>query len=544
VLWGTLAALVAGAVGVVAMLSRGEGGGGSPSLPLALAGAGAEPRAVGDAALVGGLVVYVPAEDLTPLGGEGPAFRLPATVDESDVAPVAAALGIEGRPTGQDGGWHVEGGDLVLDVYGATWSAYRAVEGTGGGVSGSPGGSPVERSAASSGGGGGAGLDVDVAEPPEGAETTIPAGGTGRADPGGPAVTIEPLPPDVCLTEPGAPDGGCLPPPQGTIDRPPVDPPRRPADLPSLDEAERIARRLLTDAGMDLGGARVTTSDATTQWLVTVEPRVGGLPSPGTTASVSVGPGGRIESAFGHVGRAEELGDYQMLDTPTALDRLDDGGGGGMPVPLPLPADGAITGEASGSATAGAAAAPCPGGQPCPDGGAGGGELPTTVVEAAPGEAAPGDVAPTTPAPGRPATTVVESAPGEPAPDGSAPDGPAPDDPASDDPARTGGEPQQTEPPLPVEPAPMPPIEPSEVVVTDAEVVLVAVPSWDGTGSYLVPGYRFTADDGSEPQIPAVVDEALTPPPDAEPRPEAERPAGTSATAPPRPAGVPADGTG
>jgi hypothetical protein len=523
VLWGTLAALVAGAVGVVAMLSRGEGGGDPPSLPLALAGEGAEQRAAGDAALVGGLVVYVPAEDLTPLGGEGPAFRLPATVDESDVAPVAAALGIEGRPTEQDGGWHVEGGDLVLDVYGATWSAYRVVEGTGGGVSGSAGGGPVERS--SSGGGGEAGVDVDATEPPvgaetpAGAETTIPADGTGQGDPGGPAVTIEPLPPDVCLTEPGAPDGGCLPPPAGTIDRPPVDPPRRPADLPSLDEAERIARQLLTDAGMDLGGARVTTSDATTQWLVTVEPRVGGLPSPGTTASVGVGPGGRVESAFGHVGRAEELGDYQMLDTQRAIDRLNDGGGGGMPVPLPLPADDAITGEASGSATAGGATAPCPGGQPCPDGEAGPGERPPTSWPATPDPTARW----------RPPTTVVESAPGEP---------------ASGDPAGTGGEPQQAEPPLPGEPPPVPPIEPSEVVVTDAELVLVAVPSWDGTGTYLVPGYRFTADDGSEPQIPAVVDEALTLPRDAEPRPDAGRPAGTSATDPPRPAGVPEDGAG
>jgi len=64
--------------------------------------------------------------------------------------------------------------------------------------------------------------------------------------------------------------------------------------------------------------------------------------------------------------------------------------------------------------------------------------------------------------------------------------------------------------PMP-EPAPEP--EPVEVPVTDAEVVLVSVPSWDDTGTYLVPGYRFTADDGSEPMVPAVADDVLEPPP-------------------------------
>lgn len=78
------------------------------------------------------------------------------------------------------------------------------------------------------------------------------------------------------------------------------------------------------------------------------------------------------------------------------------------------------------------------------------------------------------------------------------------------------------------------PPEPTEVEVTDAEIVLVTVPSWDDSGTYLVPGYRFTAADESRPTVPAVTDDVLEPPPDepaANEAPQtlpAEAPAGTT----------------
>jgi hypothetical protein len=83
-----------------------------------------------------------------------------------------------------------------------------------------------------------------------------------------------------------------------------------------------------------------------------------------------------------------------------------------------------------------------------------------------------------------------------------------------------------------------------EVAVTDAEVVLVAVPSWDGSGSYLVPGYRFSAEDGSTPVVPAVADEALAAPPAAEGDPAAPAPAPAGDDPAPTTAEVPAPAAG
>ena len=124
------------------------------------------------------------------------------------------------------------------------------------------------------------------------------------------------------------------------------------------------------------------------------------------------------------------------------------------------------------------------GGSSASPGGAGAGGADPSAAVTAPAEEPPVS-APTT---GTTPSTAVDGgagiAPGEPAPGGPAP--------------------------MP-EPAPEP--EPVEVPVTDAEVVLVSVPSWDDTGTYLVPGYRFTADDGSEPMVPAVADDVLEPPP-------------------------------
>lgn len=79
--------------------------------------------------------------------------------------------------------------------------------------------------------------------------------------------------------------------------------------------------------------------------------------------------------------------------------------------------------------------------------------------------------------------------------------------------------------PLPApEPAPGPPVtgapepapEPIEVVLTEVEEIFVLLPAIDGSAdAYLVPGYRFRADDGTQLDVVSVADEAVSEPPPA-----------------------------
>ena len=78
---------------------------------------------------------------------------------------------------------------------------------------------------------------------------------------------------------------------------------------------------------------------------------------------------------------------------------------------------------------------------------------------------------------------------------------------------------------------PIPDPQPIEVVFVDAEPSLLILPGNDGTGDvYLVPAYRFTAEDGGTVDLPAIADEALTAPNTTDTVP---------ATAPPEPVPVP-----
>ena len=59
----------------------------------------------------------------------------------------------------------------------------------------------------------------------------------------------------------------------------------------------------------------------------------------------------------------------------------------------------------------------------------------------------------------------------------------------------------------------LPEPQPLEVVLVDAEPSLVLLPANDGSAdAYLVPAYRFTAEDGGTVDLPAVADEALAGP--------------------------------
>jgi hypothetical protein len=78
-----------------------------------------------------------------------------------------------------------------------------------------------------------------------------------------------------------------------------------------------------------------------------------------------------------------------------------------------------------------------------------------------------------------------------------------------DDGAEAPPAPGCTPPPYP-EPVPVPEPAPVAVVLVDAERSLVLLPANDGSrDAYLVPAYRFTAEDSGEVDLPAVADEAL-----------------------------------
>jgi hypothetical protein len=496
VLWGALVVLVAGAVGLVVANGGGGGDSAAPALPLSVgssdeAGGAGDARASVMAADLLPLATYVPGDGLPDGGGREPAYRLPTSVDEGAVREIAAALGIDAAPTEQDGAWHATAGDMALDVYGpgGSWSAYRNV---------------AEPAPAGAGAEGGTTATTVAPDTPVSDDSAVAPGTAAGSASGGGCIERDGVTECTAQTQAEQP---CPDDPRALCPEPrpfaPPQPPERPADLPSEDEARDIALDLLGAAGTDVEGADVQVTDATIQWTVTVEPRVGGLPAPGLAAYVAVGAGGRVDSASGDVGPPEELGDYDLIDTRAALERLNDGSWGyrtmgtaavdsavaqtetndatasaGAAGPVnPLPPESSAGGGSSGSPGSPGAA----GGGSTGGGGAGGSD-PSEGATAAPAEEPPGS-APTT---GTTPPTAIDGgpsiAPGEPTPGG---------------------------PPLAPEPAP----EPVEVPVTDAEVVLVSVPSWDDTGTYLVPGYRFTADDGSDPMVPAVSDDVLEPPP-------------------------------
>ena len=54
----------------------------------------------------------------------------------------------------------------------------------------------------------------------------------------------------------------------------------------------------------------------------------------------------------------------------------------------------------------------------------------------------------------------------------------------------------------------------TEVVLTSAELVYLSVPSWEDSRTYVVPGYRLAADDGTGTTAAALAPEALRPPPE------------------------------
>lgn len=508
-LWGVLVATMTAAAALSVISSRDEGAG-TARLPVALGAASrAEGAGAADAMLAS--VTYVPGDGLPALGGTARSYRLVGTVDEAAVRRLADALGLAGEPVRDGTTWRVaaqDGGLLeVSEGYGAMWW-YS-----------SSGGAVAEPGAA---GGGAAGVESCVESSDDvvtdcavRTTTTVVGGFETCAEVEGAeqcaaacATGIEPgfcaEPPPVCGSGGPADDTGCFPPDcavssdgSSTCPEPSV-----PLDLPSVDEARQIALDLLAATGMDVSDAVVRADGPFDAWYISVEPRVGGVPA-AVQASVSVGPMGEVRDASGFLGAVEEVGEVPILDTRAAIDRANRQ----QDVPVPAIADGSYPAVGTGQsepATGGGGAIGSPGEEPAT-------EPACTDEDLAADRCGDQLVDP-------PATTV-------PCP----PVATAGDDPAVGAPEAPDCIPPVPEPGPAPAPGPAPEPEPFEVVLVDAEPALLLLGANDGsTDAYLVPAYRFTAEDGSSVDLPAVADEAL-----ADPDPEVTSPPETPLHSPP-----------
>lgn len=514
-LWGVLAvvAVVTGAV----VVSSGDDDR-LERLPVTLGSSGA--REAAGAAMSADMslawVTYKAGDGLPELGGEATAYRLDGRVDEASVRALATALDLQGDPARDGGIWRMTAGDAVLEVYednGASWwySANQGAVSSGGGSAGcDPEATTCEATATGSAQGA---TTVPGQECGTEGASCASDPSSGECPPGAECVE-PPRPPEA----PCATDADC-----GTVTSCPPDtrcavpdPIVSPADLPSKAEARQVALRLLAATGLDLADAKVTVDGPYDAWYVNVEPVVDGLPVSGWVASVSVGSKGAIVNASGTLASLERLGDYPLIDTRAAIDRLNEmqGGFGGGPVPLGAP-DGVARDLGEATLDAPVASAPCPPDDPSCAGISDTDDPTTTIVSQC-------KVQPD-------GSEICESV------GGSVPECPVPldaSDPAALDRAQgdcsapgicyspqvepaPGGvtdttipSPECTEP----IPYPYPEPEPVEVTLTDAELVLTWMPAYDGSGdAYLVPGYRFSNVDGVIIDVPAVDDDGLAP---------------------------------
>lgn len=326
VLWVVLAAFVVGVVGVAGLAAVDDDDGGPPRLPVLASGAGGAPEtaAASDMAMRAGPVEYRVAGSLPTLPDRASAWDVGADLDADDARRLASLLGIEGEVEAQDEfGWTVSDDTRTLQVSrsaGGPWNVGpRAVEcGPDTTVSSSDAAAAIkERCAVAGSSGSGSASSGSVASAPA-----------------SPPETVEPCPMPDC--PPGAACAQVCP--QPTPEPMPLPEPERPADLPSKEEAERIGLAFLADAGLDVDGADVRVDDGFTQWMVSAEPRVGGLPTQGFGWSVAVGPKGEIQYANGWLGDPAEGDEYPLAGVPAGIERLKSGGGGWSPYPGPEPA--------------------------------------------------------------------------------------------------------------------------------------------------------------------------------------------------------------
>lgn len=165
--------------------------------------------------------------------------------------------------------------------------------------------------------------DVPVGVQPDGS-WNAPADNTGVADcaPSSPEAT--PDTPVSCANAASAVAIACDP--NGTCPEPV--PPTTPADLPSREEAQRIALGTLEAAGIDTTG-NVEIFGPGDAWEVSAEPRLGGRRVFGLSNNLSIGSKGAVVRGGGLLLATTELGEYPLVSTTKGLERLEAQWGGG-----------------------------------------------------------------------------------------------------------------------------------------------------------------------------------------------------------------------
>jgi hypothetical protein len=331
------AAIAGFAVGVIglAVVARSSSDSSPSRLPALAFGEAADTQAQAAALPIGpDSVEYRVRGTLPDLPARAPAWELGRDGDGSRVETLARALGLAGPVKAGADGWTVAAGGRSLRVArqpGLPWYFGPDAGDAGCVVPASPPGTtppapdtPVASDACGSSGAavgatGSAGADDSANVSSSSATTATRAPTTATTIVGCP---LPPCPPgSVC------PAIAC-PSPE------PVPAPERPADLPTREQAEATARALLVKAGVDLDGARVRVEDGFSQWQVTVDPQVGGLPTIGYTSGVSVGPKGAVEGANGWLAQPVRGDEYPLVTAASGLERLKQSPYGIGPQPL------------------------------------------------------------------------------------------------------------------------------------------------------------------------------------------------------------------
>jgi hypothetical protein len=225
-------------------------------------------------------VTYKLGAPLPDLPDRARAWKLGNTPDAGRLAALAAALGLDGRPLAEAGGWTLRDGRRGLMAHrlaGVPWTYEANLLG------------PCLRPAA----------------------------------PRRPGGVVPCLDPDRPVSSPPVPGVAPAKPPLPRPSRPvaPARPLPRPA-LPSRAEAERVARDLAARAGVDLDGARVRVRDDYATRTVTIDPAVGGQPTAGFAWTVAVGAGGTIRHATGYLATPQPADTYPLIGVEAGYEQL------------------------------------------------------------------------------------------------------------------------------------------------------------------------------------------------------------------------------
>ncbi|MGH9282119.1 MAG: hypothetical protein ACRD0S_04195, partial [Acidimicrobiales bacterium] len=339
---GSLAAVVAFALAVatVAVLAgKGDDDQDLVKLPIGAAFAAGDAAAATtesrSALLAPGFagVEYRVSGTLPDLPSTAPAYRLGTTATEEDVRQLGQALGLDGDVTDEGGRtWVLTDGDRQLRVErapGLPWymsttcpeAEARGEVAPDVAVSSSCEGVAIAKA-------GPAGVSTP-AQPvcKEGAECSIPPHAPALA----PASLVGAAPPVAVAQPTGASctDGTvCTEPAPVPSDVPPATavpaPPPRPADLPSREDAQRIAKALFGRLGAGTEGFKMEDGWAT--WEAWVEPRLAGVRVFGPGHSASIGAKGELVRASGFLARPERIGDYPLVGLEKGLERLKNPG--------------------------------------------------------------------------------------------------------------------------------------------------------------------------------------------------------------------------